>query len=71
VLAGADTNRLSVRAAALLVFFAGTTGTRIVASDFRAAANHLLDLLIAGTGHSSLFQFTAFPALERFFEVVD
>jgi hypothetical protein len=71
VLAGADTNRLSVRAAALLVFFAGTTGTRIVASDFRAAANHLLDLLIAGTGHTGLFQFAAFAALEGFFEIIN
>src|SRR5271165_7518395 len=64
--------RLRVRAAALLIFFSGAAGTGVVASDLSRAAHHLLHCLqIAGTGHASLFQLAAFPALEGLFDFVD
>src|SRR5579863_797525 len=63
---------LRVRAAALLVFFSGAARTGIVASDLGRAAYHLLHCLeIAGTGHASLLQLTAFLALESFLDFVD
>ena len=57
--------------AALLVFLARTAWARIVAADFRATANHLLDLLIPSSGHAGLLQFAALAALERLFEIIN
>ena len=45
---------------------------RVVAADLGGAANDLLDgLSFTRAGHSSLFQFTLFAALEGFFQIVD
>src|SRR5579872_6945479 len=64
--------RLAAGTAALLVFFSGAAWTGVVASDLSCAAYHLLyRLQIAGTRHAGLIQFTAFPALEGFFDFID
>jgi hypothetical protein len=63
--------RLPVRSAALFVFLARATGTRIIAADFSAATYHLLNgLSVAGSGHARLLEFTLLTALEGFFEIV-
>jgi hypothetical protein len=58
-------------AAALFVFLAGTTGTRIIAANLGAATHYLLHWLrVSGSGHAGLIQFAAFFSLEGFFEFV-
>jgi len=62
---------LAFGATALLVFFAGTAGARIVAADFGGAADDLLyRLVVAGSSHAGLFQLATFLALEGFFNFI-
>src|SRR5208283_3415931 len=68
---GCDSNSEDSGSATLFIFLTASTRTRIVATNLRSGAHHLLDLHVAGSGHTRLLQFLFLPALEGFFDFVN
>ncbi len=63
---------LPLRAAALLVLLTRSASARIIASDFRRAAHHLLHgFTLSGAGHAGLIKLTLLAALKSLFQVVN